>query len=176
MGFVGALGDRRKAFDTLFAAWRALCRRPDWDADLDRRRLRRRAAGLAAAGGEAGLADRIRFLGFRRDVPALLAAFDALVHPARYEAYGLSVREALCRGVPAIVAASAGVAEHYPAALHDLLIVDPDDGGELAERLAAWRRGLSRYRALVEPLAESLRARTWQVMGEEIERLVEEQA
>src|SRR6185503_17659194 len=34
VGFVGALGDRRKAFDTVFRAWITLCQRPDWDADL----------------------------------------------------------------------------------------------------------------------------------------------
>ena len=55
--------------------------------------------------GEAGIGARIRFAGFRTDVPQIMAALDALVHPARYEAYGLSVREALCRGVPAIVSA-----------------------------------------------------------------------
>ena len=39
------------------------------------------------------------------------------MHPARYEAYGLAVHEALCRGLPALVSASAGVAERYPADL-----------------------------------------------------------
>src|SRR5262249_14129754 len=34
VGFVGALGDRRKAFDTVFDAWRALCADARWDADL----------------------------------------------------------------------------------------------------------------------------------------------
>src|SRR5205085_319238 len=34
VGFVGALGDRRKGFDTLFDAWVRLCRRQNWDADL----------------------------------------------------------------------------------------------------------------------------------------------
>ena len=52
------------------------------------------------------------------DVPEILAALDGLVHPARYEAYGLSVHEALCRGVPSIVSASAGIAERYPGGLH----------------------------------------------------------
>ena len=32
--FVGALGDRRKNFDTLFDAWRTLCGSADWDVDL----------------------------------------------------------------------------------------------------------------------------------------------
>jgi glycosyltransferase involved in cell wall biosynthesis len=168
VGFVGALGDRRKAFDSVFAAWTSLCRDRAWDADLivvgtgaERLAWERRAR-------ECGVAERIRFLGFRHDVPAVLAALDGFVHPARYEAYGLSVREALCRGVPAIVSASAGVAEHYPPELADLLIVDPDDRDELRGKLLAWRRDIERLRSAVAPLSESLRGRTWEMMAAEI--------
>ena len=117
VAFVGALGDRRKGFDRLFDAWQQLCRDPAWDADLV----------VAGHGGEltqwrrlaasSGLDGRIRFLGFRDDVSTVLAAADVLVHPARYEAYGLGVHEAICRGLPAIVSAAAGVAELYPAGL-----------------------------------------------------------
>jgi glycosyltransferase involved in cell wall biosynthesis len=176
VGFVGALGDRRKAFDTVFGAWRALCGRRDWDADLIvvgqgaelpvwRRRTR-----------EAGLGDRIRFAGFRTDVPKILASLDALVHPARYEAYGLSVREALSRGVPAIVSASAGVAEHYPPELGDLLISDPNDPEELAATLHAWRKNLERFHAAVAPLSASLRSYTWDAMAEQIAACAREAA
>ena len=34
LAFIGALGDRRKGFDTLFQAWAALCSGSSWDADL----------------------------------------------------------------------------------------------------------------------------------------------
>ena len=34
VGFVGQLGTRVKGFDTLYAAWRELCRDPRWDANL----------------------------------------------------------------------------------------------------------------------------------------------
>jgi glycosyltransferase involved in cell wall biosynthesis len=34
VAFVGALGDSRKGFDTLFNAWARLCAEPAWDADL----------------------------------------------------------------------------------------------------------------------------------------------
>ncbi len=173
VGFVGALGDRRKAFDTVFDAFRTLSERPDWDADLM----------VVGTGGElpawrartqaAGLDGRIRFLGFRSDVPDLIAAFDALVHPARYEAYGLSVHEALCRGVPALVSASAGVAEQYPSSMVDLLIKDPDDVSELTGRLVTWRRGMAQFRDLVAPVSSALRARTWDVMAREIVDCVE---
>jgi glycosyltransferase involved in cell wall biosynthesis len=176
LGFIGALGDRRKAFDTVFTAFAALCARPDWDVDLvvvgtgaDLPRWRARAEA-------AGLSPRVRFLGFRTDVPDVVAALDGLVHPARYEAYGLSVHEALCRGVPAVVTASAGVAEQYPDALGALLLVNPDDAGELAERLAGWRGEIERFRALVEPVSARLRARTWDTMAREIVACVERAA
>ena len=176
VGFVGALGDRRKGFDTVFNAWCDLCRCREWDADLivvgqgaELPAWRRRAS-------EAGLGDRIRFAGFRTDVPQILAALDALVHPARYEAYGLSVREALCRGVPAIVSASAGVAEHYAPSLAGLLVADPNDPRELAAKLLSWRRDMEGLRAAVVPLSSALRSHTWDAMAEEIATCALEQA
>ncbi len=168
VGFVGALGDRRKGFDTLFQAWHELCGCPQWDADLivvgegaELPLWRRRAE-------DAGISDRIRFAGFRTDVPRILAALDALVHPARYEAYGLAVREALSRGIPALVTASAGVAEQYPPELGGLLIEDPDDPGELQSKLLAWRRDLEQVRTCLLPFSDALRRHTWDVMAEQI--------
>lgn len=170
--FVGALGDRRKGFDVLYAAWRGLCAAKDWDADLlvigtgaELPSWQRRAAREIPA-------DRMRFLGFRHDMPAVLAACDVLIHPARYEAYGLAVHEALCRGLPALVSACAGVAERYPADLAELLIQDPSSAGEIAERLRAWRAdaGVSERVGL---FASRLRARSWDHMAREIVELAE---
>ena len=151
-----------------------LCADPGWDADLvvagagaEQRQWERRSAA-------AGCAGRMRFLGFRRDVPDILAAADALVHPARYEAYGLAVREALCRGIPAIVSRSAGVAEEYPPPLSDLLLDSPDDAVELAGRLQRWRRHRTSLADAVRPVADVLRRRTWDHMAADIVAAVEE--
>jgi glycosyltransferase involved in cell wall biosynthesis len=163
--FIGALGDRRKGFDTLFDAWRLLCREPDWDAILA---VVGRGAELPfweTRAADAGLRDNIRFLGFRTDVPAMVRAADALVHPARYEAYGLGVHEALCCGLPAIVSASAGVAERYPADLLDLLLADPDNANELVDRLRHWLDNISAFSTRVRPLADALRTRSWDDMA-----------
>jgi glycosyltransferase involved in cell wall biosynthesis len=170
--FVGALGDRRKGFDTLFAAWRALCSEPDWDALLA---VAGRGAELPLwekRAADAGLGGRIRFLGFRTDVAELARAADALVHPARYEAYGLGVHEALCCGLPAIVSAAAGVAERYPAGLADLLLAEPEDAGELADRLRHWRAGCEAFADRVRPLSDALRARSWDDMARDIRAAV----
>jgi glycosyltransferase involved in cell wall biosynthesis len=170
VAFVGALGDRRKGFDTLFEAWQRLCRQPSWDADLlaigagaELERFRARALAL-------GLEQRIRLLGFRTDVDHLLAACDLLVSPSRYEAYGLGVAEALARGMPALVSASAGVAELYPDALRDLLLEDPESATELADKLVRWRERPDEQRARVLPLSERVRSRDLDQMGAEITR------
>jgi glycosyltransferase involved in cell wall biosynthesis len=176
VGFVGALGDRRKAFDSIFDAWQALARRKDWDADLVAVGAGAELPAWQARVRDAGLESRVVFLGFRADVPEVMAACDALVHPARYEAYGLSVHEALCRGIPALVSARAGVAEMYPTELADLLIANPDDAREVEARLLAWRQNLERVSALVAPVSAALRARTWDHMAQEIVEHVERAA
>ncbi len=107
-------------------------------------------------------------------MPEILAALDALVHPARYEAYGLAVREALCRGVPAFVSASAGVAEHYTGELDRLLIADPDDAWEIEAKLTGWRSDMDGARSVVRPLSAALRGRTWDAMAAEIADCVTE--
>ena len=166
--FIGALGDRRKGFDTLFRAWQLLCSRSEWEALLV----------VAGQGAElplwrrrvvdAGLSDHVRLLGFRTDIPELVRAADALAHPARYEAYGLGVQEALCCGLPAIVSASAGIAERYSDDLSDLLLNDPDDAIELADRLRNWRENCEALASRSGPLADKLRARSWDDMAREI--------
>lgn len=173
--FVGALGDRRKGFDALYDAWRGLCAESAWDVDLvvagtgaELPAWQRRAAHDFAPG-------RVRFLGFRRDMPTVLAACDLLVHPARYEAYGLAVHEAICRGLPAIVSAAAGVAERYPADLGSLLIDDPSSAQAIAERLRAWRAN-DAITAHVASFASRLRARSWDHMARDIAACAEEGA
>jgi len=172
LAFVGALGDRRKGFDTLFAAWASLCRDPRWDGDLivvgrgaELELWRRRAR-------DENMQNRIRFLGFRSDVPDLLAACDGLVAPTRYEAYGLGVQEALCTGLPALVSAHAGVAERYPSSLAELLLHHPEDARELETSLRNWRAHHERLRDAVRDLSGQLRTRTWQVMAEEVRALM----
>jgi glycosyltransferase involved in cell wall biosynthesis len=174
VAFVGALGDRRKGFDRLFESWRRLCGSPAWDATLavighgaEMSRWQREAAAC-------GLADRMAFLGFRPDVARVLGACDALVHPARYEAFGLGVQEAICRGLPAIVSANAGVAELYPPDLSDLLIRDVENSEEIADRLSRWRADMAGVATRVRPFAERVRARTWDDMSAEIREAVAE--
>ena len=174
VAFVGALGDRRKGFDTLLAAWETLCRDPGWDADLVVAGTGAELPAWQARAVDAGLGERIRFLGFRRDVPDLFRACDAHVLPSRYEGYSLVTQEALCCGRPAFVTRTAGIAERFPAALRDLLIPDPDDPADLADRLRRWRAGSDRLAPALADFSGQLRASTWDHMAERFAAIVEE--
>lgn len=174
--FVGGLGDRRKGFDRALAAWAERAQDPQWDLDL-----------VHVGGGpglphwqervaELGLAQRVRFLGFREDVPDLLQAADLLVSPVRYEPYGLGVHEALACGLPAIVSRSAGVAERYSPELRGLLLNDPEDTAELLSRVDAWRREPALWAARAESLGQRLRSRGWDEVSAEICARIEARA
>jgi glycosyltransferase involved in cell wall biosynthesis len=117
------------------------------------------------------LGDRIKMLGFIRQASLVVTAADALVHPTHYDAYGLSVQEALCCGLPAIVTATAGVAERYPEHLTKLLLAHPPRPQQIVDILRAWRADVAGYSAAVAPFAAALRQRSWSDMARDIVEL-----
>lgn len=78
-----------------------------------------------------GVADRVRFLGWRTDASALYRTADVCVFPSRFEPLGNVVIQAWAHGLPVVAAASQG-----PSALirdgDDGLLVPVDDAGALA--------------------------------------------
>ncbi|MEX2649022.1 MAG: glycosyltransferase [Alphaproteobacteria bacterium] len=95
-----------------------------------------------------GIADRIRFLGWRDDAGALLASADVLVCPSRREPLGNVVLEAWAHGVPVVAAAAAGPAELItPEA--DGVLVPIDDPDALAAALRRVLGDASHARSLV---------------------------
>ena len=161
--FVGGLGDRRKGFDRLFEAWQLLAMSGDWDVDLAVAGSGRELAAWTSRARTHGLRS-VRFLGFRDDIANVIAASDVIVHPSRYEAYGLAVHEAICRGLPAVVSATAGVAERIDGPLRALLVDNAESAAEIADRLRAWRGSITRYRSAAAVLGATLRQRTWDDM------------
>jgi glycosyltransferase involved in cell wall biosynthesis len=171
--FVGALTNRRKGFDTLFAAWQRLCADPTWDCDLLVVGRGAEVPAWQARAAEAGLAGRIRFMGFVPDLAALMAACNAHALPSRYEGYSLATQEALACGLPALVTAGAGFAERYPRELHDLLLPSPEDAEDLAARLRRWRQHEIEARAAVREFSDELRRNTWERMAANVATIID---
>ncbi|MFQ5953888.1 MAG: glycosyltransferase [Kiloniellales bacterium] len=105
-----------KGFDVLIDALALLPRAFLWLAGEGPLR-----AELEAQAQHLGIAGRVRFLGWRTDVGALMAAADIVVCPSRAEPFGNVVIEAWAHRRPVVAAQSAG-----PAAL-----ITPDASGLL---------------------------------------------
>jgi glycosyltransferase involved in cell wall biosynthesis len=73
-----------------------------------------------------GLLDVVRFLGFRDDVPALLAASDILVLPSRSEGFPNTLLEGMALGVPVVATRADGIPELVVDGVTGAL-VDVDD-------------------------------------------------
>jgi glycosyltransferase involved in cell wall biosynthesis len=71
---------------------------------------------------ERGLGDRVRFLGERTDVPALLSSSDLFVLPSRSEASPNSVLEAMAAGLPIVATRVGGVPELIRSGVTGVLI------------------------------------------------------
>lgn len=119
-----------KAFDRLIEALAQVPGAWLWIAGEgpERGALTRRAAA-------AGVAERVRFVGWREDVPALFAACDLFVSASRREPLGNVVIEAWAQGKPVVATASQG-----PKALivpgQNGLLVPVDDTPALARAIA----------------------------------------
>jgi len=82
-----------------------------------------------------GVAERVRFLGWRNDRKALLEACDICVLPSRYEPFGTVIVEAWAANRP-LVATNADGARQYVRHDHDGLISPIEDVAMLAANLA----------------------------------------
>lgn len=102
--------------------------------------LRERIAAL-------GLSDRIQFVGYREDLPAVLEACDLLVHPSLSEGLSVSLITAMAAGL-AIVATNVGGTAESVIDGECGLLVEPRDPEALAQRVLELVRNPERRIAL----------------------------
>ncbi len=95
---------------------------PDYEAEC-----RRLVAAL-------GLEQRVRFMGYRRDVPAFMRTFDVFALPTRSEPFGKVVVEAMAAGCPVVATRVGGIPEIVTTPELGTLI-GPDDAGALSAAL-----------------------------------------
>jgi glycosyltransferase involved in cell wall biosynthesis len=114
-------------------------------------------AALEALAAELGVADRVSFLGYREDIPALLAACDVFALPSLYEGSSLAVLEAMAAG-RAVVSSAIGGTEELIEDGRSGFLVRPGDVKGLRRALA----GAVEDEKLRTALAGSARARVEQ--------------
>lgn len=120
--------------------------------------------------GVATLLDgHVRFLGSRSDMPRVYNASDVCVLPSLQEPFGLPPLEAMACARPVVVSRCAGVAELITDGVDGLLLNDPRDVEELAEKLGL----LLRSPELRQEMGARARLTAEQYSWDEIARRVE---
>jgi glycosyltransferase involved in cell wall biosynthesis len=105
-----------------------------------------------------GLEDRVHFLGYRQDVPGLLATFDAFVLPSRSEGFGRAVAEAQAVGCPVVASDVGGVSEIVSDGETGLL-VQPNEPESLARAVVRLAKDQLLRDRLIEEARRSVRRR-----------------
>ena len=83
-----------------------------------------------------GVADQVKFLGFRADPSNAYFASDFLVHPTFYDPCSLVVLESLCCGLPVMTSRYNGASELISPPKEGFVIDDPHDHRSLGEAIA----------------------------------------
>jgi glycosyltransferase involved in cell wall biosynthesis len=94
------------------------------------------AAHLKSLAAELGIADRVLFAGYVRDVPALLRAADLFVMSSHLEGLCTSILDAMLAGVPVVATRTGGIPEIVEHGRNGLL-APPRDPGALAAQIRA---------------------------------------
>jgi glycosyltransferase involved in cell wall biosynthesis len=165
VGMVACLKPQKAPLDFVEAAARVAARRPDarfvmvGDGEL--------RAAVASRALALGLDRRLHLLGWRRDVPDLLAAFDVVALTSLWEGLPRVVPESIAAGRPLVVTAVDGAAEILRHE-ENALLVPPSDPAATAEQM---------LRLLQDPaLARRLVAAARPLLAEfDIDRMVREQ-
>ncbi|MEA2154672.1 MAG: hypothetical protein QOE11_812 [Solirubrobacteraceae bacterium] len=126
---VGRL-ERQKGFDVLVESV-AAAHADGADIELEICGEGTQRATLEALIERHGIAANVRLLGLRDDIQARMLEADILVHPARWEGFGLVLLEAMAAGLP-ILASRVGAIPEVVADGETGLLVPPDDAPALA--------------------------------------------
>ncbi len=125
-----------------------------------------------------GVADRVVFLGYRRDIPELLASCDAFVLPSLYEGLPVSVLEAMASARPVVATDIGGTNEAVGEGVTGLLVPQADPAALargirrlLVDRCLAERLGTEgRERVQREFSSALVAARTMEIYDELVDR------
>jgi glycosyltransferase involved in cell wall biosynthesis len=145
-----------------------------WIAGVERDGAGTYLRHLQALTAELGIADRVRFLGFRQDGPDLLRAADFLLLPSTHEGLPFAVLEAQASGTAVLAAPTAGVPEAITDGVTGFLI-PADASSAYARRLEALLDDPASYHQVTErALATVRRTYNWTAFYNRIQDLYAE--
>ncbi len=157
--FVGDIRTKRKGLDTVLTAL----------VDCPNVHLvvvgETRESPFPSMARRLGVADRVRFLGFRRNVALILTACDMYVFPSRYEPFGIVVLEAMATGTPVITARTVGASE-IVADDAGIVIADPDDAAALSAAMSSLAEDSERRKCMGLAARAIAENHTWSRMGD----------
>ena len=95
------------------------------------------ASAYRALAEDAGVLERLLFLGPQRDLRLAYHAADVLAHPTLEDTYGMVVLEAMANGLPVVVSGLpyCGISAELSPGTQALVLQDPTDAQELANAL-----------------------------------------
>ncbi|MDA0833991.1 MAG: glycosyltransferase [Planctomycetota bacterium] len=136
-----------KGFDILLDAWKQVCAENDgcelWLVGDGPER-----AALEDQASRLEIADRVRFLGFRTDVAALLTQIDLLAISSRREGFPYVMVEGLHQRSVVVSTRVPGAEEWLP----DELLVSTEDAAALGRRIACVLNHPTETRSICEPI------------------------
>jgi glycosyltransferase involved in cell wall biosynthesis len=133
---------------------------------------------LVAGVESAGLADRVTFAGVLTGLPLAdaYANADLVVAPSRYESYGMTVAEALARGIPVVATRVGGLSEATSLS-ERAMIIPPDDASALGAVLRQWLTSRATRTALkADALTARRAARSWSTVISVVSQTLEDVA
>jgi len=132
VGTVGHLASNKGHLYLLEAAQRLIRDEPNLGvAIVGTGGLRRRLEAQAVA---LGVAEYVKFTGFRRDIPSLIKEFEIFVFPSHLEGLGTSILDAMALGKPVVATHAGGIPETVQDGVTGLL-VPPRDPAALAQAI-----------------------------------------
>ncbi|HWP52970.1 MAG TPA: glycosyltransferase family 4 protein [Pyrinomonadaceae bacterium] len=91
------------------------------------------ANGFRQLAKELGIAERVHFLGARKDLPEIYPAADAFVFPSLYETFALVCLEAMASGLPVLASRVGGIEDYLRDEENGLFI--KREGQDIAQKL-----------------------------------------
>jgi glycosyltransferase involved in cell wall biosynthesis len=122
---------------------------------------------LDALTRQLNIEDKVRFLGYRKDIPALLSAADIYVHTSVVEGFGIAIIEAMAIGLPVVATNVGGIPEIITNGENGIL-VPPENPQALAKAIVDLIEHPEKRKILAEKGKQHVKANfTYQIMVKE---------